>query len=174
MSAALDLIGKIQAAGGEVVADGDRLTLKAPVPLPPDLVQEAKEHKAELLSALNRTLTPDLGDEKERFEERAAIMEYDGGIDRPEAERLARNSPLAEVIPLPLQTDRITEDAGTTAEGVRLCKVLNYNRQHAAQDGMACCDWCRKCKRNGGNCTKADLESKPHRCGDYQPKQQPE
>lgn len=29
-------------------------------------------------------------DERQRLEERAAIMEYDGGMDRPEAERLAR------------------------------------------------------------------------------------
>lgn len=35
--------------------------------------------------------------ENERFEERAAIMEYDGNLTREEAERLAREDELRQI-----------------------------------------------------------------------------
>jgi hypothetical protein len=43
----------------------------------PELFDRLKSHKAQLLDAI------------ERFEECAAIMEFDGGLSREEAERLA-------------------------------------------------------------------------------------
>lgn len=46
--------------------------------LTPGTIAQLKAFKAELIDVL------------ERIEERAAIMEYDGGLDRQEAERLAR------------------------------------------------------------------------------------
>jgi hypothetical protein len=43
-----------------------------------------------LIPLHKRALIDLLTDEAERFEERAAIREYDGGLSRPAAERLAR------------------------------------------------------------------------------------
>lgn len=43
-----------------------------------------REHKAELLDELRAGMV-----DREAFEERAAIMEFDGGLTRAEAERLA-------------------------------------------------------------------------------------
>ncbi len=43
-----------------------------------------REHKAELVDELRAVMI-----DREAFEERAAIMEFDGGLTRAEAERLA-------------------------------------------------------------------------------------
>ncbi len=86
MSAAL-LIGQVQAAGGSIRATDGRLKLSAPRPLPSDLVETIKAHKAEVLAYLGDDLTENL---REAFEERAAIREYCGHELRVEAEAKAR------------------------------------------------------------------------------------
>jgi hypothetical protein len=53
MSAALDILKRAQAAGVKLAADGDQLRLKAPKEPPPELIQELKAHKAELLALLS-------------------------------------------------------------------------------------------------------------------------
>ena len=64
------------------LAAADGLTIDAPPDaLTPELLGRLKAHKAELLTDLN-----------ERFEERAAIIEFDAGLSRKEAEQLARNN----------------------------------------------------------------------------------
>lgn len=83
------LIEQVHKAGGEIRADGDKIKLKAPAPLPPELVQEIKERKAEVLAALfgnDRRQTADL---IEAFEERAGILEHDGGLTEDQAEQEA-------------------------------------------------------------------------------------
>jgi hypothetical protein len=59
-----------------VHAEGERLIVRGPKRLAA-LAQQLLSHKAAILEIL------------ELFEERAAIMEYDGGLPRAEAERLA-------------------------------------------------------------------------------------
>lgn len=83
------LIEQVHAAGGEIRAEGDRLKLKAPAPLPPELVQEIKEHKAEVLAALSVSVRKQSADLLEAFEERAGILEHDGGLTRSQAEQEA-------------------------------------------------------------------------------------
>jgi len=57
----------------------DRLEIEAPQDaLTPERLMRLKSHKAELIALI------------ERFEEHAAIMEYEGGLSRSEAELLAR------------------------------------------------------------------------------------
>ena len=79
------LLGRAQAEGLMVFAQDSRLVVRGPESAGQDLVQELLRRKTELMP-----LVPVLGpDERERFEERAAIAEYDGGLTQLEAEWLA-------------------------------------------------------------------------------------
>lgn len=74
------LLAECDAHGISLAADGGALTIDAPQDaLTPDLLDRLRAHKADVLDAI------------ERFEERAAIMEFDAGLSRHEAERRARN-----------------------------------------------------------------------------------
>lgn len=75
-----DLLAECDSHGIRLaLADDGGLTIDAPqLALTPDLLDRLKAQKAALLESI------------ERFEERAAIMEFDGGLSRGEAERLAR------------------------------------------------------------------------------------
>lgn len=74
-----DLLAECDAHGIRLaLADAGGLTIDAPQDaLTPDLLDRLKARKAQLLASI------------ERFEERAAIMEFDAGLSRHEAERLA-------------------------------------------------------------------------------------
>lgn len=52
---AVELLREIHAAGGQVVVDNGIAELRASKPLPENVVQLAREHKAELLSLLRDT-----------------------------------------------------------------------------------------------------------------------
>jgi len=78
MSAA-ELLLDLGRLGILLEADGERLRFHPRSALTPDLLDLLKAHKADLLAAI------------ERFEERAAIREFDAGLSRHEAERLAWN-----------------------------------------------------------------------------------
>ena len=78
-----EIIEDVLAAGGEIWTEGDRLKFRD---APARLVPAIREHKAALLALLK---APDDYDRQER----AAIMEYDGGLPREKAERLAGMSP---------------------------------------------------------------------------------
>ena len=81
-----DFIFELRRKGYSIRADGGYLDISPADNLPPDLVQQLKQSKAEILTELQRE-TEDL---QEAFEERAAIMEFDGGLPRHEAEALAK------------------------------------------------------------------------------------
>jgi hypothetical protein len=72
------LLANAYVAGLQVQADGERLMVRGPKRLAP-LVQYLLSRKVEILDVLALV------------EERVAIMEYDGGLSRAEAERLARD-----------------------------------------------------------------------------------
>jgi hypothetical protein len=76
MSAA-SLLLDLRRLGIRLEADGERLRYFPRSALTPDLLDQLKAHKADLLALI------------ERFEERAAILEFDAGLIRREAERLA-------------------------------------------------------------------------------------
>lgn len=80
------LLQTISQAGGRVTVDGGNLVLKAPRPLPDDLLAEVKRHKADLLAALAYNVDTEAEDLHEHFEERAGILEYDAELPRAEAE----------------------------------------------------------------------------------------
>jgi len=56
----------------------------------PEEIEALRAAKAEVLALLHERLDASLGAEREDFEERAAIMEFDAGLQRPEAEQGAR------------------------------------------------------------------------------------
>jgi len=70
----------------ELEPDGDELVVRGHDDALVEVVPALKTHKLVLL----RILSERAEDRRELFEERAAIMEYDGGLPRPKAEELAR------------------------------------------------------------------------------------
>ena len=52
------LIRNVKAAGGHLTANGDRLRVSAPTPLPDALVAELRQHKQEVLKHLARSQAP--------------------------------------------------------------------------------------------------------------------
>ena len=93
------IIVEIVEGGGEIRLEDGRLKVKG---IPARLIPAIREHKAEVLALLS-TPAPDDYDS----EERAAIMEHDGGLPREEAERLAGIVP-AEPQPAPEGYERTT------------------------------------------------------------------
>jgi len=67
---------RLTAENGQVVFEGPREVLT------PERFEELRRHKAELLTALAPS-------DLDAFEERAAILEYDAGLQRHNAETLA-------------------------------------------------------------------------------------
>jgi len=73
----VSILARIRANGGEVIRDEWRITIK-PGRLKPDALAWVQENKADLMA--------EVWPEWDAFEERAAIMEFDGGMTRSEAE----------------------------------------------------------------------------------------
>ena len=84
-SPALDLLRTAWRKGLNVFARGDQLVIQGPASSDQAFLLVLMAHKAALLPIVT------LADEAERewFEERAAIAEFDGGLNRANAERQA-------------------------------------------------------------------------------------
>jgi len=80
------LLVAARTAGLQVCTDGERLIVRGPKQLAA-LVRQLLSHKDEILPLL------------ELFEERAAVIEYDAGLPRADAERLAWACVLGEPAP---------------------------------------------------------------------------
>lgn len=85
---AAEIVDEVWAAGAKITVDGDYLELAAPSPLPDELLGRVAVHKPEIMKILRRQDT-EAEDLREYFEERAGILEYDGGLPRAGAEREA-------------------------------------------------------------------------------------
>jgi hypothetical protein len=85
------LLALAAASGLSVFARGDRLVVRGPRGTSQELVRSILGRKEELWPLLALAGA----DDRDRFEERAAIAEYDGGVTRSEAEQVAR----AEIYP---------------------------------------------------------------------------
>jgi hypothetical protein len=77
-----DLLVQVQASGAKLRVDGDDLVLTAAQPLSNDLVLQLRHLKPEIIKEL---VSPDPADAWEWIEERAAILEMDGELDRASA-----------------------------------------------------------------------------------------
>ena len=79
-----------RAAGVELSLDGDDLALKAASAPPAAMLDALSRHKAEIVALLRPTEDGwSAEDCQVLFEERAAILEFDGGLLRTEAEAQA-------------------------------------------------------------------------------------
>ena len=86
-SALTDLLADCDAHGIRLaLADGGGLEIDAPQDaLTPDLLDRLKARKDDVLAIV------------ESYEERAAVLEFDGGLERREAELMAWNSTLSQL-----------------------------------------------------------------------------
>lgn len=91
-----ELVESLTKSGISLSVVGDKLHYK-PTPNPV-ILEEMRQHKAEIISFLVAQVSPTLRGEKkakvdtdleELRDERAAIMQFDAGLPREEAERLA-------------------------------------------------------------------------------------
>jgi hypothetical protein len=105
-AAATDMLAAVRALGGEVkLANRGRLKVVAPAPLPPELIEQLRATKFDLLILLGSP-EPQTGPGRawtDTEEERAAIVEHDAGVPREWAEGFARldaDKPPGDVPPL--------------------------------------------------------------------------
>lgn len=84
---ALAVLRALRSEGCTVTLDGGNLRLRAPVPLPPAIVSAVRAEKPGLVRLLSRHA--DVFDRLDDFEERAAILEFDGHLSCAEAEQQA-------------------------------------------------------------------------------------
>ena len=95
-------------AGVSIEVAGEDLVLKASAPPDPDLLKLLGSHKTAIISALRGNHGWLAEDWQALFDERAGIMEFDGGLPREEAETLA-----AEEVAQQRQAVQSTLTAGT-------------------------------------------------------------
>lgn len=110
-----------------LLAEGDRLVIRADDDLPDYLVEAARAHKPALLAALRcRSLSSDDSMAiREYLEERAAIHEYDGGLSRSESEREARRN-------MQVFTFRLTDDPNADLILISPASTLDDARRRLA------------------------------------------
>ena len=84
------LLSEARRLGARLEANGGRLIVEAPAPLPGELVAQLRAHRDELLALVSANQT---SAERENiiecWTERAAIMEYCGGLSRKGSDREA-------------------------------------------------------------------------------------
>jgi hypothetical protein len=94
MNAPLNILAALASYGVKAVIENGRVRLVCPKddPPPAELIEAARAHKRELHQLL---VTQEA--RCDRFEERAAILEFDKGLSRAEAEAIARREMVAGV-----------------------------------------------------------------------------
>ena len=103
-AAGTDMLDAVRALGGEVkVASPGRLKVVAPTPLPNELIEQLRAVEPDLLRLL--TSPEPQSDAHDTWtdaeEERAAIVEYDAGVQRAWAEDFARLDPNKSPVDVP-------------------------------------------------------------------------
>jgi len=93
MNAPLNILAALASYGTKAVIENGRVRLVCPKDNPPpaELIEAARAHKGELHQLLAQEARCD------RFEERAAILEFDEGLSRAEAEGIARREMMAGI-----------------------------------------------------------------------------
>ena len=88
---ALSLFQTATALGVKFATRGSRLWIKVSRPLPADLMEQLRQHKQDLIALLEAGHLDHGAQEdiREWYEERAAILEHCGKLEREAAERVA-------------------------------------------------------------------------------------
>jgi hypothetical protein len=91
MNAPLNILAALASYDVKAVIENGRVRLVCPKDNPPpaEMIETARAHKDELRALLEAR--------RDRFEERAAILEFDEGLSRAEAEAIARREMMAGV-----------------------------------------------------------------------------
>jgi hypothetical protein len=79
-----ELLAAVRAVGATIRRDGNFLDIEAPAPLPRNLLARLREAKPIVMAALH-----DAAELRDRYEDRVAICEHEGGLGRVRAEALA-------------------------------------------------------------------------------------
>ena len=120
---AQSLLLAAQAAGLTFEVDGDALIVESDRDLPPELIAELRQHKAELLAFL----TPQQGPDADDLDERAALIEVGAAVPRRWAEGYAALSSMPPPTGFsPERWSRIVDATGAfldhwAAEAIRCC-----------------------------------------------------
>ncbi len=95
---AAQTLDSARAAGVDVGIDGADLVLQAPAPPPPAVIEALTRYKAEIVALLRRPAKDGWSAEDWQafYDERAGILEFDGGMLRPAAEAQAYEARIIE------------------------------------------------------------------------------
>jgi hypothetical protein len=108
---AAEALNAARAVGVSVVIDGDDLVLRAPEPPPTAVVAALSRNKVGIIALLRPS--HDAQSWLSSFDERAAVIEYDGGAPRSWAEALARLDPTSPPSDIsPIRWLRFIDDCG--------------------------------------------------------------
>ena len=106
MTTARELVNAATAAGAKLAVSGDKLSVTAPRPLAPELVEQLRRAKGEVIALL-------AADPVSSLEERAAIVEYGAAVPRSWAEGFARLDPARPPADVPLRRwQQFIDDVG--------------------------------------------------------------
>ncbi len=83
MTSVVDLVDRVRSFGANIVLEGNALRIVNRQKLPPTATAYIAKHGKAIAEYLR-------SDENVEFEERAAIVEFDGGVPREWAEQFAR------------------------------------------------------------------------------------
>jgi hypothetical protein len=92
---AVTTIASAVAAGITIKVDGTRLVLSAPERPGDHLLEDLRREKPAITAYLREVAAWTAEDWQALFDERAGIMEYDGGLPREEAEKHAKEETAA-------------------------------------------------------------------------------
>lgn len=81
MADARSIVDRIRSLGANIISDRGKLIIVNREKLPQQAIEFVRRHGMEIAAFLDR---------EAEFDERAAIIEYDGGLTRPIAEYLTR------------------------------------------------------------------------------------
>src|SRR5262249_45374586 len=133
MNAPLDILAALASYSVKAVIENGRVRLVCPTDNPPpaELIEAARAHKGELHQLLAQEARCD------RFEERAAILEFDEGLSRAEAEAIARREMMAGIY----DDMQVARDPGSYASALAVLRaacpayVDAADWQQAIEDG---------------------------------------
>ncbi|MDM8008116.1 MAG: hypothetical protein QUV05_18405 [Phycisphaerae bacterium] len=102
IEAAIELLADLGRRGIEMKADGEQLRYRPIRAMTPDLAEQVKAHKPALLAIVAGDVSQITPDDlpaclRERFEERAGIMEFDANLTRDDAEDKAMRLTLVAI-----------------------------------------------------------------------------
>src|SRR5437763_734888 len=114
MTAAARLLETARAAGLSIEADGADLVIETDRAIPPDLLAELRQHKAELIAVLVPPSSAATPTDPDELDERAALIQFGANVPRRWAEGYAA---LCSMVPpsafSPERWQRIVDAAGS-------------------------------------------------------------